>query len=228
METHKHILGTFRTSLEKLRNDVLMMSSLTERNLRSAMQGLFLRDSDLCNLAIADDEEIDQLEKQVDQDGVELLLRFQPVASDLRQVISTMKLSGNLERIADQAVNIAKRARKLNQAPLLEDTHYIEPMFNDAQGIFKDSVRAFVEGDVELALSIKGRDKKLNEKNREVAHHLTSRMGEMPERIADFLNVLLIARHIERVGDHAKNIAEDAVYAASAEDIRHAGSSMPA
>src|SRR5450432_3435330 len=129
MDTNKHILGTFGASLEKLRNDVLMMSSLTERNLRSAMQGLFQRDSDLCNFAIADDEGIDQLEKQVDQDGIELLLRFQPVASDLRRVIATMKLSGNLERIADQAVNIGKRARKLNRVPLLEDTHQLEPMF---------------------------------------------------------------------------------------------------
>jgi phosphate transport system protein len=227
METNKHILGTFRASLEKLRNDVLMMASLTERNLRSSMQGLFQRDSDQCNLAIADDEEIDQLEKQIDLDGVQLLLRFQPVASDLRQVISTMKLSGNLERIADQGVNIAKRARKLNHAPLLEDIHYIEPMFNDALAILNDSIRAFVDGDVELALSIRARDKKLDEQNREVANHLTTRMVELPERIADFLNLLLIARHVERIGDHAKNIAEDAVYAASAEDIRHAGSSQP-
>lgn len=221
METNKHILGPFETALEKLRNDVLMMASLTERNLRNAMQGLLQRDSDLCNLAIADDEEIDLLEKQVDQDGIELLLRFQPVASDLRHVVSTMKLSGNLERIADQAVSIAKRARKLNQTPSLQDTDYLEPMFNEAMGVLKESMRAFIDGDVELAHSVKTRDKKLDEENREVANRLTARMGEMPDRIADFLNLLLIARNLERVGDHAKNIAEDAVYAAAAEDIRH-------
>lgn len=221
METTKHILGPFEAALGKLRNDVLMMASLAERNLRNAMQGVLQRDNDLCNLAIADDEEIDLLEKQVDLDGIELLLRFQPVASDLRQVISTMKLSGNLERIADQAVNISKRARKLNQAALLQDTHHLEPMFNEAIGILKDSIRAFIDGNVDLAHEVKARDKKLDEQNREVANHLTARMSEMPDRIADFLNLLLIARHLERVGDHAKNIAEDAVYAAAAEDIRH-------
>src|SRR5271154_235113 len=172
----RHILGTFDNALGALRNDVLMMASLTERNLRNAMQGLLKRDSDLSNLAIADDEEIDLLEKQVDQTGIELLLRFQPVASDLRQVISAMKLSGNLERIADQAVNISKRARKLNQAAALDEVHYLEPLFNEALGSFKESIRAFVDGNVELARAVKARDKILDEANTEVANHLTGRM----------------------------------------------------
>ena len=97
-----------------LKNDALMMSSLAERLLENAMQGLLKRDSTLCNLAIADDEEVDVLEKQIDKEGVEIMIRFHPVASDMRQVISTMKLSSNLERIADQSVVIARRAKKLN------------------------------------------------------------------------------------------------------------------
>src|ERR1700716_4458896 len=113
----KHILATFDEALASLRNNVLMMSSLTERSLDRAIKGLLQRDDDLCANAIADDEEIDQLEKQVDKDGVDLLLRFQPVASDLRRVVSAMKLSSNLERMADQAVSIARRARQLNQHP---------------------------------------------------------------------------------------------------------------
>jgi phosphate transport system protein len=224
----RHILGTFDNALGVLRNDVLMMASLTERNLRNAMQGLLARDNDLSNLAIADDEEIDLLEKQVDQTGIDLLLRFQPVASDLRQVISAMKLSGNLERIADQAVNISKRARKLNQNSALDEVHLLEPLFNEALGIFKDSIRAFMDGNVELALAVKVRDKKLDEANGDVANRLTARMVELPERITDFLNMLLIARHLERVGDHSKNIAEDAVYATAAEDIRHTRAQNPA
>jgi len=217
----RHILGTFENALNTLRSDVLMMASLTERSLHNAMQAVLQRDSDLANLAIADDEEIDLLEKQVDQTGIELLLRFQPVASDLRQVISAMKLSGNLERVADQGVNISKRARKLNLNPELDDVHYLEPLFIEALGVFKDSLKAFVEGDIELAHAVKVRDKKLDEANADVAQRLTARMAEDPDRIADFLNLLLIARHLERVGDHSKNIAEDAVYAAAAEDIRH-------
>ena len=107
-----------------LQNDLLMMASLCERNLRNSLGCLLNRDEDLCNVTIADDEEIDQLEKQVDKNGIDLLRRFQPVASDLRHVIAAMKLSGNLERIADQAVNIARKARKLNRAPLLPEVHF--------------------------------------------------------------------------------------------------------
>src|SRR5476651_4584 len=118
----KHILGTFDEALASLRNNVLMMSGLTERSLERSMKGLLERNNDLCANAIADDEEIDQLEKQIDKDGVEVLLRFQPVASDLRRVVSAMKLSSNLERMADQGTNIARRARKLNQHPPLPET----------------------------------------------------------------------------------------------------------
>src|SRR5213079_417722 len=124
----KHILGTFDDALASLRNNVLMMSSLTERSLDRAITGLLQRDDDLCVLAIADDEEIDQLEKQVDKDGVDLLLRFQPVASDLRRVVSAMKLSSNLERMADQATNIARKARKLNKHPPLPEILLLTPM----------------------------------------------------------------------------------------------------
>src|SRR3954469_9517929 len=109
----RHILGTFDEALASLRNNVLMMSSLTERSLDRAITGLLKRDNDLCAIAIADDEEIDQLEIQVDKDGIDLLLRFQPVASDLRRVVSAMKLSSNLERMADQATNILARAQQL-------------------------------------------------------------------------------------------------------------------
>src|SRR2546428_11653930 len=98
----KHILGTFDEVLASLRNTVLMMAGLTERSLDRALKGLLQRDDDLCANAIADDEEIDQLEKQIDKDGVDVLLRYQPVASDLRRVLAAMKLSPNVERVAYQ------------------------------------------------------------------------------------------------------------------------------
>src|SRR5438093_11852163 len=134
----RHILGTFDEALASLRNNVLMMSSLTERSLDRAITGLLQRDDELCAIAIADDEEIDQLEKQVDKDGIDLLLRFQPVASDLRRVVSAMKLCSNLERMADQAVNIARKARKLSRHPYLSETSLIEPMREVAMEMFKD------------------------------------------------------------------------------------------
>jgi phosphate transport system protein len=150
MTSPKHILATFDEALATLRNNVLMMASLTSRSLDNAFNGLMQRDDDLCATAIADDEDIDQLEKQVDKDGIDLLLRFQPVASDLRRVVSAMKLSSNLERMGDQAVNIARKARKLNQHPPLPETALIEPMRKVSMEMFKDSVDAYVREDVEL------------------------------------------------------------------------------
>ena len=219
----KHILGTFDEALATLRNNVLMMASLTERSLENALQGLLQRDDDLGATAIVDDEEIDQLEKQVDKDGIELLLRFQPVASDLRRVISAMKLCSNLERMADQAVNIARKARKLNRHPALPEVELIEPMRKHAMQMFKDSVDAYVREDVELGRALKARDKVLDEMNATASRRLIERMAENPDQLRGYLNLMFIARHLERVGDHATNIAEDAVYAAAAEDIRHQG-----
>ena len=219
----KHILGTFDEALATLRNNVLMMASLTERSLENALEGLLQRDDELCATSIADDEEIDQLEKQVDKDGIDLLLRFQPVASDLRRVISAMKLSSNFERMGDQAVNIARKARKLNRHPALPEVELIVPMREHAMRMFKDSVDAYVREDVELALALKARDKALDEMNAVASRRLIERMAQDPSQLRGYLNLMFIARHLERVGDHATNIAEDAVYAAAAEDIRHQG-----
>ena len=217
----RHILGTFDESLAALRNNVLMMAGLTERSLERAMKGLFDRNDDLCATTIADDEEIDQLEKQIDKDGVDILLRFQPVASDLRRVVSAMKLSSNLERMADQATTIARRARKLNRHPALPEVDLIRPMYDHAMSMFKDSVDAFTREDVELGRAVVLRDEKLDDLNRSASDKLVERMGRDPGQLRGYLNLIFIGRCLERVGDHATNIAEDAVYAANAEDIRH-------
>ncbi|MBA2435370.1 MAG: phosphate signaling complex protein PhoU [Verrucomicrobiota bacterium] len=217
----KHILNNFDEALASLRNNVLLMTSLTERSLGNALTGLFQRDEDLCASAIADDEEIDQLEKQVDKDGIDLLLRFQPVASDLRRVVSAMKLSSNVERIADEAVNIGRRARKLNKHPVLAEVHLIEPMNEHARAMFRDSVDAFMREDVDLAMTLKPRDKVLDELNANAGSKLIEQMVRDPDQLRGYINLMFIARGLERVGDHATNIAEDAVYAAAAEDIRH-------
>jgi phosphate transport system protein len=216
-----HILATFDEALTSLRNNVLLMSSLTERSLDRAITGLLQRDDDLCATAIADDEEIDQLEKQVDKDGIDLLLRFQPVASDLRRVVSAMKLSSNLERMADQGTNIARRARKLNQHPALPEVELIRPMYAHAMAMFKDSIDAYVREDEELARSVVPRDQALDDMNSAAGRHLIEQMAQDPDQLRGYLNLIFISRCLERVGDHATNMAEDAVYAAAAEDIRH-------
>ncbi|HEV3242990.1 MAG TPA: phosphate signaling complex protein PhoU [Chthoniobacterales bacterium] len=221
MTPPKHILGTFDEALSSLRNNVLMMAGLAERTLDRAVKGLLQRDDSLCVTAIADDEEIDQLEKQIDKDGVDVLLRFQPVASDLRRVVASMKLSTNIERIADQATNIARRARKLNKHPALPEVEMIVPIQAHAMAMFKDAIDAFAREDVELGRAVVARDKELDYMNKMANRKLTDRMAQDPKALRGYLNLIFISRCLERVGDHATNIAEDAVYAAAAEDIRH-------
>lgn len=218
----EHILGSFDQALNELRNNVLLMASLTERNLANTFQSLFERDNELANQVIADDEEIDTLEIQVDNDGVDVLLRFQPVARDLRAIIAAMKVGANLERVADQATSIARRARKLNAGPALSETRLLEPMANESVAMLKDALRAFTDGDMDLALSIKPRDRQLDAMNSDVNARVTEVMARDPERIEAYLNLIFVARAIERIGDHATNVAEDAVYAKQAQDIRHA------
>lgn len=221
MDTSKHILGTFDEALGNLRNDLLRMTGLTERSLSSAINGLLQRDDSLCTKAIVDDEEVDQLEKEIDKIGLEILLRYQPVASDLRQVVSVMKLSPNVERVADEATNIAEFARKLNGHPPLAEVNLIVPIQTHAMSMFKDSVKAFVREDVELARVIVSRDEQLDDMNAAANRQLTERMMQDRDQLRGYLNLILISRCLERVGDHATNIAEDAVYAAAAQDIRH-------
>ena len=221
MTPPKHILGTFDEALSSLRNNVLMMAGLAERTLDRAVRGLLQRDDNLCTTAIADDEEIDQLEKQIDKDGVDVLLRFQPVASDLRRVVAAMKLSPNIERIADQATNIARRARKLNKHPALPEVEIISPIQAHAMAMFKDSIDAFTREDVDLGRAVVARDKELDYMNKMANRKLTERMAQDPKQLRGYLNLIFVSRCLERVGDHATNIAEDAVYAAAAEDIRH-------
>jgi phosphate transport system protein len=221
MTPPKHILGTFDEALSSLRNNVLMMAGLAERTLDRAIKGLLQRDDNLCTTAIADDEEIDQLEKQIDKDGIDVLLRFQPVASDLRRVVAAMKLSPNIERIADQATNIARRARKLNRHPPLPETEIIVPIQAHAMAMFKDSIDAFSREDVDLGREVVARDKDLDYMNKMANRKLTERMAQDPKQLRGYLNLIFISRCLERVGDHATNIAEDAVYVAAAEDIRH-------
>jgi len=159
----------------------------------------------------------------VERDGIEIMLRFHPMASDLRNVIAAMKLSVNLERIADQAVGIARRARKLNQHANLAETAFVEPLFRHASDMVRDAIKAYAEDNLDLARTLKSRDRELDKMNRDYANLVTDQMQKNPSSIQSYLELIFIARFLERIGDQATNIAEDTVFAVAAEDIRHIG-----
>jgi len=220
-EQAKHIISSYDAALYGLRNDVLMMSSLTDRILQTAFEAFLTRNSELCDQVIAEDEEIDTLEKQVDQDGVGLLIRFHPVASDMRQVVSAMKVSTNLERIGDQSVTIARRAKRLNFRRLVSEVALLEPAYRQALAIFRDSMRAFAESDCALAQALKLRDKQLDALTTDIGEKLVARATADSENVPSYLDLIFVGRALERVGDHATNIAEDSFWRDQATDIRH-------
>ena len=195
-----------------------MMSSLTDRIFQTAFEALLKRDSELCDHVLAEDEEIDILEKQVDQGGVNLLLRFHPVASDMREVVSAMKISANLERIADQSVFIAKH---LNNRLAVRELALLEPPYRLAVTIFRNSIRAFADADYELARTLKLQDRKLDALTNDVNEKLVERASWDPKLVPSYVDLIFVARALERVGDHATNIAEDSFWRDQAADIRH-------
>ena len=223
MSGQQHILSDFETALKGTRKSVLTMASIASENLQNSIKGLLERNEDLLNDAIAEDEEVDTLERIVDRDGIEILFRFNPVASDLRSVVSAMKISTNLERIADQACNIARRSRKIIGKPEVAEVRFVEPVFAMAFDLFEDSVRAFSESDTELAIGLHERDQDLDKLHRKTMKRLMKLMEADVDNLRTYMNLIFIVRCLERVGDHAVNIGEDTVYAVEATDIRHVG-----
>ena len=220
--TH-HILKQFEDDLLKLKGNVLNMGSRAQENLRNAVNGLMNRDMEMCNRAIVDDEEVDQLEILVDHEGMMIIAKYSPVARDLRRVVSTMKVSQNLERLSDQACNIAKRARKISANAEIPETTSLQPLYELVSGLVRDAIDAFTRGDVEAALKFDERDEEIDSTYKEISKNITKRLEQDAEHTKDYVDLLFIVRFLERIGDYAVNIAEDAVYSESAVDIRHGG-----
>ena len=219
----RHILGVFEDAIAHLNSDILRMGQLAQVNLDHAVRGLLERNTDLCNRTIADDEQVDELEKTIDREGVEIIMKFSPVAKNLRRVISTMKAASAIERISDHAVSLARRAKSINEHPALPETEALRRTYELAAAMLKDAVNSFCGGDLQSALMIQGRDLELDNEYRFFNSRVTSRMQEDPANIPDYVNLLFCARFIERIGDQSVNISEDAVYLLTAMDIRHGG-----
>jgi phosphate transport system protein len=218
-----HILKQFEADLQKLKTDVLTMGSRAQENLRNAVTGLINRDVELCNRAIVDDEDVDKLEIQVDREGMMIIAKYSPVARDLRRVVSTMKVSQNLERLSDQASNIAKRGRKIAANSEIPETIALQPLFELVSSAVRDSLEAFNRGDVKAALAFDERDEEIDRIYKELSKKITKRLEQDTTHTKDYVDLLFIVRFLERVGDYAVNIGEDAVYSESAVDIRHGG-----
>src|SRR5580698_4203709 len=207
--------------LANIREQLLLMSGLTERNLALAMRALVERNDQLCDLVEASDSQIDDLEIQIDDLVITFMATHGPTARDCRLMLTASKISNNLERIADQATKIARRSRELNAEPPLKPLIDIPLMADIAQEMLRDSITAFVDGNDELAIEIIARDRSVDSINKQLERELTGYMVENPKTITRALNLMTVARAIERVADHATNIAEEVFYLYKGQDIRH-------
>ena len=213
--------GPASEQISNIRQTLLMMASLANRNLALAMRALVERDEKLAAAVEAEDSQLDELEISIDELVINHMATHAPVATDCRFMLVASKISSNLERIADQATAIARRSIKLNTEPLLKPLIDIPRMAQIAEGMLRDSITALIDRKPELAQEIVRRDKEVDAINKQLARELLSYMLEDPTTITRALNLTIVARCLERVADHCKNIAEEVYYLYHAVDIRH-------
>jgi len=225
-DKERHLLPGFDTALQELGANISLMGVLARRNLSNAKAGFMGRDDDYCAAVIADDEEVDLLEKEVDKDGTAILLRFQPMTFDLRRVLATIKLGNHLERLSDLTVAIARRTRKVIEEPPLMEAGRLEPFFDHLERALAEALDAFANFDGERSAKIRVEMEPLAEKARMVEDEFTDLVEEQTMRSRCIVNLIAISQSIERIAYTIGYVAEEAIYVAEARDVRHAGNRL--
>ncbi len=211
----------FHEELETLKQTLLAMGGLVEDQIRRVLRALVERDSDLAQEVIERDREVNSYDVEVDEKCVELLALHQPTAGDLRFITTAMKIVTDLERIGDQAVNIGQRVLELNREPQLKPYIDLPRMAEQAQRMVKESLDAFVARDTELARQVCGEDDAVDALKEQIFRELLTFMMEDPKTIPRAIRLILISRFLERVADHATNIAEMVIYMVESKMVRH-------
>jgi len=212
----------FEQELASLKDRLLTMASLAEAAVNKAVKALIDRDDDLARQVKEQDSAIDRLEIELDDMGINLLSKA-PLASDLRLITVAMKISHDLERVGDEATTIARRSVELSQEPQLKPYVDIPRMAKMALEMLDDALNAFVQRNPEKARAVIPRDREVDLLNRQLHRELSSYMVEKPTTITRCLNLMVISKSLERIADHATNVAEEVVYLYEAKDIRHTG-----
>lgn len=210
----------FESEIAALQEKLLLMASRAEAAVNKAIRALVEREDDLAREVIQDDDYIDGLEKEVDEQVVVLLAKA-PLAKQLRLIVSASKIARDLERVGDEATTIARRAIELNTEPQLKPYVDIPRMAAMAMQMLNAALHAFTSGETKLAVEVIPQDKDVDALNRQLYRELASYMIEKPTTITRCLHLMTISKSLERIADHAKNIAEDVVYLYEGRDIRH-------
>ncbi|MBV9147542.1 MAG: phosphate signaling complex protein PhoU [Acidobacteria bacterium] len=213
----------FHQGLDDLKQRLLIMGGLAEQAVDRAIHAYVTRDVQVSNKVLEDEKTINVMEREIDEQAVDLLAMQQPMAVDLRFLFSVIKINADLERVGDQAVNIAERAIDMSKCPTTELPVDIARMAALASGMVHQSLQAFIEENAVLAQQVLERDDVVDEMNREAFESLTRVMQSRPECTRQALDALIVARNLERVADHATNIAEDVIFWVRGADVRHHG-----
>jgi phosphate transport system protein len=206
---HEHIVKSFDSELQRLYGEIVRMGELATSQLDGAVDVMLRRDTKAAQRVVANDEAIDALEREVSHDVLRLLALRQPMARDLREVYAALRISADIERIGDYAANVAKRSTVLNQSPVVAPIHGIPSLARLANDLVRDAVQAYADRDAQRALMVRNRDVELDAQYTGLFRELLTYMAEDPKQITPCTHLLFMAKNIERIGDHATNIAEN-------------------
>jgi phosphate transport system protein len=211
----------FQQSLEDLKENLLVMAGLAEQAIQRAIEAYRTRDLSICDLVSRSEVAINRMERDIDQTALDLLAMEQPMAIDLRFILSVIKINADLERVGDAAKSIAERVRHMERLGSVDLPVDIPRMASMAADMVRRSLQSFIEGDAELARTVLTMDDAVDQMNRSAYKTLTKVMEESSHLAPQALNALMISRSLERVADHATNIAEDVIFWVQGDDVRH-------
>ena len=219
----ERVFRHFQDDLDTLKQRLLAMGGLAEEHVREAVRGITDRDPAALDAVLASDEPINDLHIEIDDRCFKLLALHQPMAADLRVIVAAVKINTDLERVGDLAVNIAEAGKRYLQHPPVKPLIDIPRMGDIAQSMLRESLDAFVRSDIALAEAVLAEDDLVDALKSQIFRELLTYMLQDPETIEPALDLILISRHLERIGDHATNVAEDVIFILSARDVRHQG-----
>jgi phosphate transport system protein len=216
----------FQRSLEDLKENLLVMAGLAEQAIQRAIEAYRTRDLSICDLVSRSEIAINRMERDIDQSALDLLAMEQPMASDLRFILSVIRINADLERVGDAAKSISDRVRQMDQLQLTDLPVDIPRMATLASDMVRRSLQSFIDANAELARSVLTMDDAVDAMNRAAYKSLTKVMEEQSHLAPQALSALMISRSLERVADHATNIAEDVIFWVQGADVRHHKSVM--
>jgi phosphate transport system protein len=220
-DTGERVVPHFQEQLEMLKERLLVMGGLAEERVRAVVDALVERNVEVIDEVQGGDEPINRLHIEVDNRAFKLLALHQPMAADLRAIVAAVKINVDLERVGDLAVNIAEAVRRYLLHPPVKQLIDIPRMADIAQRMLRDALDSYVRKDTALAQAVLNEDDKLDALKTQVFRELLTYMLQDPSTIEPALDLILVSRHLERIGDHATNIAEDVIFMVSARDVRH-------